>query len=61
MGVTGENATDNLHCGILTFSTHKFGNDEAFRLACEYRIEMVAELNRQGAGYTKTHGIRVSH
>lgn len=38
------------------FSILKLGNDEAFRLACEYRAKMIAELNEQGAGYTDRHG-----
>lgn len=32
------------------------GEEEAFRLACEYRRKMIAELNEQGAGYTERHG-----
>ena len=40
------------------FSCRKLGNDEAFRLACEYREKMIAELNEQGAGYTHDHGKR---
>jgi hypothetical protein len=32
------------------FSTTKYGYDEAFRLACEYRAKMIEELNAQGAG-----------
>jgi hypothetical protein len=39
-----------------TFSITKLGNDEAFRLACEHRAKMIAELNEQGAGYTTRHG-----
>jgi len=38
------------------FRIDTLGNDEAFRLACEYRARMIAELNEQGAGYTETHG-----
>lgn len=38
------------------FSTNKYGEEEAFRLACEYRAKMIAELNEQGAGYTERHG-----
>ena len=38
------------------FSVLRYGNDEAFRLACEYRAKMIAELNEQGAGYTERHG-----
>lgn len=39
-----------------SFSTHKYGYEEAFRLACEYRTKMIEELNAQGAGYSPTHG-----
>jgi hypothetical protein len=38
------------------FSVLKFGNDEAFRMACKHRQEMIEELNRQGAQYTERHG-----
>lgn len=39
-----------------SYSVSKYGYDEAFRLACEYRAKMIEELNRQGAGYTERHG-----
>ena len=39
------------------FSVEKIGNDEAFRLACEWRAEQIRLLNEQGAGYTERHGI----
>lgn len=39
------------------FRVDQYGNDEAFRLACEYRARMIAELNKQGAGYTERHGL----
>lgn len=38
------------------FSTTKYGNEDAFRLACEYRAQKIRELNEQGAGYTERHG-----
>lgn len=38
------------------FSVDKYGYDEAFRLACEWRKQKIAELNEQGAGYTERHG-----
>lgn len=38
------------------FSISKYGNDEAFRLACEWRSEQIRLLNEQGAGYTERHG-----
>ena len=39
-----------------SFSINKYGNNEAFKLACEYREQMIRELNAQGAGYTERHG-----
>jgi hypothetical protein len=44
--------------GTKTFSVSKYGEGEAFRLACEYREKMIVELNSQGAGYTEDHGKR---
>lgn len=38
------------------FNINKYGNDEAFRLACEYRAKKINELNENGAGYTEDHG-----
>jgi len=38
------------------FSINKLGYDVSFRLAGEYREEMIKELNAQGAGYTNGHG-----
>lgn len=38
------------------FSIVKYGNEEAFRLACEYRENILKELNNQGAGYVERHG-----
>lgn len=38
------------------FSVTKLGYEEAFRLACEWRKQKIAELNEQGAGYTERHG-----
>lgn len=38
------------------FAISKYGEEESFRLACEYRVKMIAELNSQGAGYTDRHG-----
>jgi len=38
------------------FSINKYGEEGAFRLACEYRAKMITELNLQGAGYTERHG-----
>ena len=39
-----------------SFSFKKYGEEEAFRLACEYRSKMIEELNKQGAGYSVSHG-----
>lgn len=41
-----------------SFSVNKYGFDEAFKMATEYRAKMIEELNLQGAGYTSDHGIR---
>lgn len=41
---------------VKHFNISKLGYEEAFRLACEYRNRMIAELNEQGAGYTDRHG-----
>ena len=38
------------------FSVDSLGNEEAFRLACEWRTEQIRLLNEQGAGYTERHG-----
>ena len=39
-----------------SFSILNLGNEEAFRLACEWRTEQIRLLNEQGAGYTERHG-----
>jgi hypothetical protein len=39
-----------------SFSVGKYGEEEAFRLACEYRLKMIEELNAQGAMYSERHG-----
>ncbi len=39
------------------FSVNKYGEEEAFRLACEYREEQIRILNEQGAGYSDNHGL----
>ena len=43
-------------CAANGFSVEKHGNEEAFRLACEWRSEQIRLLNEQGAGYTERHG-----
>lgn len=39
------------------FACKKYGEEEAFALACEHRKRMIEELNKQGAGYTERHGV----
>ena len=41
---------------VKYFSILKYGKEEAFRLACEWRAEQIRLLNEQGAGYTERHG-----
>lgn len=38
------------------FSSLRIGEEEAFKLACEYRKNKIEELNLTGAGYTDRHG-----
>ena len=38
------------------FSTKKYGKENALELAKEYRLRMLEELNKNGAGYSETHG-----
>lgn len=38
-----------------SFNVEKYGYDEAFRLACEYRLSQINRLNLEGAGYTERH------
>lgn len=38
------------------FSISKLGNDKAFDMASSYRLNIIEDLNKQGAGYTDTHG-----
>lgn len=39
-----------------SFSCNKYGTDESFALAVEWRNRSILELNRLGAGYTDRHG-----
>lgn len=39
-----------------SFSVSKYGYDIALKLACEYRLKMIEQLNNSGAGYTERHG-----
>lgn len=38
------------------FPINKLGNEQAFRMACEYRAQRMMELQKAGAGYTDRHG-----
>ena len=38
------------------FNIKKYGYDEAFKMACEYRQSQITLLNSLGAGYTEFHG-----
>lgn len=42
--------------GRKSFSTRKYGEEEAFRLACQVREEAIKHLNEQWAGYAESHG-----
>ena len=51
------------YCNDLTgkglckkYNIKTYGEEEAFRLACEWRKQKIEELNTQGAGYTDRHG-----
>lgn len=39
------------------FAILKYGDENAFKMACEYRSLMINELNRMGLGYTQNHGL----
>ena len=39
-----------------SFSVNKYGHDNAFQLACEWREKMIKELNEKGACYSERHG-----
>lgn len=41
---------------VKYFSISKYGKEEAFRLACQWRKEQIEQLNANGAGYTDRHG-----
>lgn len=43
------------------FSVDKFGKDAALKMATDYRNMIIEELNKAGAGYTDSHGIRESY
>lgn len=69
-GVTGVSfdAPRNLWCAswydletgkrmAKSFTVREYGYEEAFRLACAYRENMILHLNEQGAGYSENHGL----
>lgn len=39
-----------------SFSFKIYGEDAAFKMACEFRRQKIEELNHNGAGYTERHG-----
>lgn len=39
------------------FSVKKYGYDEAYRLACEFRDKAIEDMNKRGAGYSDKHGL----
>lgn len=39
------------------FNINKYGKDQAFKMACDYRQEMIKLLNENGAGYSERHGL----
>lgn len=43
-------------CSSKRYSISKYGKEEAFRLACQWRKEQIEQLNANGAGYTDRHG-----
>lgn len=42
--------------GSKSFRIEKYGDDEAYILACRHRDEVIASLNQQGQFYTERHG-----
>ncbi len=38
------------------FNIRKYGYDEAFRLACEFRDKTIQRLREEGYDYSDTHG-----
>lgn len=40
-----------------SFSTLKYGCEQALQMAIDYRLERIKELNAQGAGYNQDHGV----
>jgi len=46
---------ENFKSRTRSFMIEKYGNDEAFKLACDFRKAKIEELNKLGAGYTERH------
>jgi hypothetical protein len=38
------------------FSIDRLGNEVAFKMACQYRVDMLEHRNKEGAGYSEGHG-----
>lgn len=60
LGRGGYRATVYLETGkkkTKYFSCLKHGKSDAFRLASEWRVRMLEELNQNNAGYTERHGL----
>lgn len=47
---------DGNTCGKY-FSINMYGEDAAFKLACDFRLLMIENANMCGAGYTDRHGL----
>lgn len=41
-----------------SFSSKTYGNDAAFKMACDYRARMISAMNDRGAGYGSSHGLK---
>lgn len=51
------NGLDGKRCAKC-FAVETYGNDLAFKLACEFLKNSIEALNQEGAGYHFMHGIR---
>ena len=49
--------TENGKVRSKSYSVSKYGYDEAFEMACTFRMERLLYLNSDGAGYSDTHGL----
>ena len=52
------NDMETMKTNSKSFSVNKYGNELAFKLACEWRERMISEMNEKGAGYSAEHGIQ---